>query len=261
MPVALSYPGVYIEEVPSGVRTITGVATSIALFLGWAPRGPVDRAVRLTSFADYERTYGGLDRVRLLGYAVGHFYDNGGAGRVRAAHRRRRDAVRRPALRHRRSDDHGELAGRLGGRLPRARHAARRRRDPFRLDVLHTPSNERRRRVVREPLDDRGRSALRRDRDQRPSAFIAGRRDQRRRRPRPTPRADHCESQHDAGQRRNGVRPRGRRVPDRAADALRGRARSSTASTSSTSSACRDSPTPRTVETLAAPLPRRAARS
>lgn len=34
MPVALSYPGVYIEEVPSGVRTITGVATSIALFIG-----------------------------------------------------------------------------------------------------------------------------------------------------------------------------------------------------------------------------------
>ena len=41
MTVPLTYPGVYIEEVPSGVRTITGVATSIALFIGWAPRGPV----------------------------------------------------------------------------------------------------------------------------------------------------------------------------------------------------------------------------
>ena len=30
MPVALSYPGVYIEEIPSGVRTITGVATSVS---------------------------------------------------------------------------------------------------------------------------------------------------------------------------------------------------------------------------------------
>ena len=40
MPVVLTYPGVYIEEVPSGVRTITGVATSIALFrrLGAARR-------------------------------------------------------------------------------------------------------------------------------------------------------------------------------------------------------------------------------
>jgi phage tail sheath protein FI len=69
---------VYIEEVPSGVRTITGVATSIALFVGWAPRGPVDRALRLTSFPDYERAYGGLDRRSLLGYSVRQFYDNGG---------------------------------------------------------------------------------------------------------------------------------------------------------------------------------------
>ena len=29
MPIALTYPGVYIEEIPSGVRTITGVASSI----------------------------------------------------------------------------------------------------------------------------------------------------------------------------------------------------------------------------------------
>lgn len=42
MPVTLSYPGVYIEEVPSGVRTITGVATSITAFIGRALRGPVD---------------------------------------------------------------------------------------------------------------------------------------------------------------------------------------------------------------------------
>ena len=34
MPAALTYPGVYIEEIPSGVRTITGVATSITAFLG-----------------------------------------------------------------------------------------------------------------------------------------------------------------------------------------------------------------------------------
>ena len=79
MPVPLTYPGVYIEEVPSGVRTITGVATSIALLIGWAPRGPIDRAVRLTSFADYERTYGGLDFRSLLGYSVKQFYENGGA--------------------------------------------------------------------------------------------------------------------------------------------------------------------------------------
>jgi phage tail sheath protein FI len=79
MPVALLQPGVYIEEVPSGVRTITGVATSITLFIGWAPRGPTDRALRLTSFADYQRAYNGLDSRSLLGYAVRHFYENGGS--------------------------------------------------------------------------------------------------------------------------------------------------------------------------------------
>ncbi len=79
MPVLLRQPGVYIEEIPSGVRTITGVATSIALFLGWAPRGFDDRGVRISSFADYERSFGGLDRRSLLGYSVKQFFDNGGA--------------------------------------------------------------------------------------------------------------------------------------------------------------------------------------
>jgi len=79
MPVSLSFPGVYIEEVPSGVRTITGVATSIALFIGWAARGSTTAATRLSSFADYERQFGGLDIRSLLGYAVKQFFDNGGA--------------------------------------------------------------------------------------------------------------------------------------------------------------------------------------
>jgi phage tail sheath protein FI len=79
MPLPLTHPGVYIEEVPSGVRTITGVATSIGLFIGWAARGPIDRAVRIFSFTDYARTYGGLDQRTLLGYSVQQFFDNGGS--------------------------------------------------------------------------------------------------------------------------------------------------------------------------------------
>ena len=79
MPVALLQPGVYIEELSSGVRTISGVATSITLFVGWAPRGPVAGALRLTSFADYERSYGGLDANAVLGYSVRQFYENGGS--------------------------------------------------------------------------------------------------------------------------------------------------------------------------------------
>ena len=41
MPVPQSYPGVYVREIPSGVRTITGVSTSVTAFAGVAKRGPV----------------------------------------------------------------------------------------------------------------------------------------------------------------------------------------------------------------------------
>src|SRR4029078_6657834 len=78
MPAALSYPGVYIEEIPSGVRTITGVATSIAAFVGWAARGPTDRAQRILSWEDFNRQFGGLDVRSLLGFSVYHFFANGG---------------------------------------------------------------------------------------------------------------------------------------------------------------------------------------
>ncbi len=79
MPAALTYPGVYIQEVPSGVRTITGVATSITAFVGRAAAGPTDDPVMLTSYADYERRFGGLDLASPMSYAVRDFYLNGGA--------------------------------------------------------------------------------------------------------------------------------------------------------------------------------------
>ena len=78
MPVTPTYPGVYIEEIPSGVRTITGVATSIAAFVGWAARGPTDAAGLVLSWQDFERQYGGLDQRSRLGYAVSQFFVNGG---------------------------------------------------------------------------------------------------------------------------------------------------------------------------------------
>ena len=79
MPSALTYPGVYVEEIPSGVRTITGVATSIAAFVGSARRGPTDDPVTINSFGDFERIFGGLWRPSTLGYAVRDFYLNGGS--------------------------------------------------------------------------------------------------------------------------------------------------------------------------------------
>lgn len=79
MPSTYSYPGVYIEEIPSGVRTITGVSTSNTAFLGYFRRGPMNKAVRLASFADFERTFGGLDPDSEASYAIQQYYLNGGS--------------------------------------------------------------------------------------------------------------------------------------------------------------------------------------
>ena len=78
MPVTPTYPGVYIEEIPSGVRTIMGVATSITAFIGRALRGPVNDPITINSFADYERVFGGLWEESTMSYAVRDFYLNGG---------------------------------------------------------------------------------------------------------------------------------------------------------------------------------------
>ncbi len=79
MPSALSYPGVYIEEVPSGVRTITGVATSITAFIGRALRGPANTPVRVQSVAEYSRLFGELWQPSALGYSVNQFFQHGGS--------------------------------------------------------------------------------------------------------------------------------------------------------------------------------------
>jgi phage tail sheath protein FI len=79
MPSPLTYPGVYIEELPSAVRTITGVPTSITAFVGRAWKGPVDEPVRVNSYADYERIFGGLWRESTMSYAVYQFFLNGGS--------------------------------------------------------------------------------------------------------------------------------------------------------------------------------------
>jgi len=79
MAVAPSYPGVYIEEVPGGLRTIAGVPTSITAFIGRAISGPTDEPVLITSFPDYERRFGALDLESPMSYAVRDFYLNGGS--------------------------------------------------------------------------------------------------------------------------------------------------------------------------------------
>lgn len=79
MPVTVSYPGVYVQEIPSGQQTIGGVATSITAFVGRTYRGPVNQATTIFSFADYQRVFGGLSNGYPLSFAVRDFFQNGGS--------------------------------------------------------------------------------------------------------------------------------------------------------------------------------------
>ncbi len=79
MSTSYTYPGVYIQELPSPVHTITGVATSIAAFVGYTARGIDNRAQSIYSFSDFERLYGGLASNSEVSYAVQQFFQNGGS--------------------------------------------------------------------------------------------------------------------------------------------------------------------------------------
>ena len=79
MPIQPTYPGVYVQELPSGVHPITGVSTSVAAFMGNAKRGPINAATHIFSFADYAQKFGGLDANSQMSYAVSQFFLNGGS--------------------------------------------------------------------------------------------------------------------------------------------------------------------------------------
>jgi len=79
MPVSPTYPGVYVEELPSGVHTITGVSTAVTAFLGYFAQGPMNTPVQIFSVADLERNFGSLMASSEAGYAVSQFFANGGA--------------------------------------------------------------------------------------------------------------------------------------------------------------------------------------
>jgi len=86
MPVTTSYPGIYIEELPSTSRTIAAAPTSLTVFIGYThpfKTKQFNKPVRIFNFADYEREFGGLYRNQYLdnsvAYAVQQFFLNGGS--------------------------------------------------------------------------------------------------------------------------------------------------------------------------------------
>ncbi|MFL5698115.1 MAG: phage tail sheath family protein, partial [Ktedonobacteraceae bacterium] len=85
MPITPTYPGIYIEELPSSTHTITAAPTSITVFVGYThpfKTKNFNKAVQLFSFTDYEREFGGPFASDIfdstLAYSVNQFFLNGG---------------------------------------------------------------------------------------------------------------------------------------------------------------------------------------
>ncbi len=70
-------PGVFIEEFDSGARSIEGVSTSTAAFLGEAERGPLKPRL-ITSFPEFTRVFGRWLKNSYLAYSIDGFFKNGG---------------------------------------------------------------------------------------------------------------------------------------------------------------------------------------
>lgn len=94
MTITPTYPGVYIQELPSSYHSVTPAPTSVAVFVGYvnpflAQNAPGSSSpnygipVLLNSFADYQTNFGGLFsspwQPDYLGQAVYQFFLNGGA--------------------------------------------------------------------------------------------------------------------------------------------------------------------------------------
>jgi uncharacterized protein len=93
MPVTTSYPGIYIQELPSSVHSISAAPTNIAVFIGYTHPLKTSPSIagipqQLFGFSDYQRTFGGFLRSTLysnnsayfgdMATAVNQFFLNGG---------------------------------------------------------------------------------------------------------------------------------------------------------------------------------------
>ena len=77
-------PGVYVEEYDNSPRSIEGVGTSTAGFVGMAEKGPVSGIPQLvTSFKSFRQQFGGFlsefkyGEYRYLANSVEQFFNNG----------------------------------------------------------------------------------------------------------------------------------------------------------------------------------------
>lgn len=148
------HPGVYVEEVPSGVRPIEQVSTSTAAFVGEAARGVPGVAEFITSFDDFVRLFGGHrpGEDGFLAQAVEAFFSAGGrrayavrvlpsgAERAQSAAvpvRFQPSAGRRPSALSFRAKGAGDWADAIRIRISAASHFPD---DAFKIEVLWVES-------------------------------------------------------------------------------------------------------------------------
>jgi phage tail sheath protein FI len=74
----LSYPGVYLREISSGVRPLEVAGTSTPAFVGVAEMGPDSLAQPINSWAEYQRYFGGFVTGGFLAQSVYAYFLNGG---------------------------------------------------------------------------------------------------------------------------------------------------------------------------------------
>jgi uncharacterized protein len=86
MPVNPTYPGIYLEELPSSSRTITAAPTSITVFVGYThpfKTQTFNEAIEIFNFTEYESKFGGLYESGIidsyLPYSINQFFINGGS--------------------------------------------------------------------------------------------------------------------------------------------------------------------------------------
>lgn len=79
MAVSPTYPGVYVQEVPSGVRSIAAVGTSTTLFLGATKAGPLNEPRLVLSYTDFKNAFSDDISVGDMAHYVRLFFLNGGS--------------------------------------------------------------------------------------------------------------------------------------------------------------------------------------
>ncbi len=77
MPNVFRNPGVYIPEIKSTGKTITGVSTSITLLIGTFPKGPRFTPTRIRSLRDFAGTFGRPVNNHLPFLVITQFFENG----------------------------------------------------------------------------------------------------------------------------------------------------------------------------------------